>query len=674
MKKILMALAALPLVAGMWNCAKEDIVFSHEKPQFETREGAILLEVIVPLGTDASRETVYMAGPVTGFDAESVVDQPMWALTPSANIHKWGIYVDPADFAQGKTLADGYYFVSSLNGREKSLNNEDVTHTQTAKVGERINNVSVVRWASYFLPPPEVEWPAVAQDRIQLRITLPESTPDGYNVGVVGEFNGWYGAKDKWLATQLKGRYYYIDIDPAAISAGKSLADKFFVCLFDETHDWWYFQNNEDGTSEEGPGLTIANTQPGKYYEIKVTNWRNSADLPAGIPEPGKEQFLLKIRVPDYTPANSLIGIFGDWNGWDAMLSDKEKWTATMWPSGIYSILINTAGLDLTKMFHVTLYYETSTAGNWWKHQMNLDGSGDEGPGINNAEKPASPKITITGGGTYIIDVPEWRNSEDIKSAGKDPEDVSVNPWNGLTVEQGKILLQIEVPGGTPDNSLIALCGTASGWGKGVENDAFHATYYNPGRYYIQLDPAAFEDGTTLADEFRFGLLTASSTADDWWAHESNAFKIKGTEAGKAYTVVVTGWRDTGNFPNYIAYPDIPADKYVIHLFVPANTPDNADIALYGDVNGWKGSDSKWHATKVGDRRYVLELDPADFASDSGLTKETTANGFSFAVIAEGQDWYYHQNEGGNLLLPNGAAVGNPYGVTVDAWKNESDL
>lgn len=430
MKKILMALTAL-LVVLNWGCTKQDdIVFEHEKPMFEIKSDAILIEVIVPYGTSADGDAIYMAGPVTGEDAESVIGNETWKLIPSGNSHKWGIYVKPSDFASGKTLADGYLFVSALEGEERDLADGDILHTETANVGERINNVRVVRWKSYFLPPPEIQWPAVPDGEIQLRFTVPDGTPDGYNLGLVGEFNGWDGAKKDWLLTQLSSKYYYINLDPALFADGKSLADKFFANLFTGDRDWWYHQNNDDGSGEEGPGFTVADAKAGKSYNLTVANWRNSADLPAGIPAPASGEFLLKITVPDYTPANSLIGLFGGWNGWGAMLEDKDKWTATYYPSGVYALLVKESniaeGTTLADMFHITLYYPESTDGNWWKHQMNLDGSEDEGPGINNAGNDASPKYTFASKGTYTIAVPEWRNSEDIQTPAETGEERNV--------------------------------------------------------------------------------------------------------------------------------------------------------------------------------------------------------------------------------------------------------
>lgn len=677
MKKIYFALLLLPLLA-LWGCSdKEEIVFEHEKPQFETRSDAILLEVILPYGT-ASDDAVYIAGPATGFDEESVPGRTQWQLTPSDIKNKYGIYIYPADLAEGKTLADGYYFVSLREGREMSIEGEEVIHTETAAPGERAENIWVRRWLSYFMPPEPSIWPDVPGDRIQLRFNVPDYTPTGYSIRLVGNLNGWDSGDSSFDLVALDATHYYINLDPAGFSDGKTLADEFKVSVLVPGQEWWYHESNEDGSGAGGQGFTVESAITGRGYELDVLNWRNSGDLPAGIPAVPADKFMLMITVPDYTPENSLIGLFGEWNGWGGMLDDRESWTAVMFTPDLYYLVVDPAriadGKTLKDMFHITLYYETSTDGNWWKHQANEDGSGDEGPGINNSNNDKSPRFDFELGKTYNITVNEWRNSDDIKNSGTDPEDLSVRPWKGLEVEAGKILLQIEVPGGTPDNSAIALCGNVSGWGDGADNlDSFGATRYSGGMYYIMLDPADFAPGTSLADEFKFGLL---QTGRQWWEHESEAaFRIPGSEAGKAYTVTVPGWRDADQVEGYITYPEVPEDKYVIHLFVPDNTPDDAVIAVYGDINNWDGADlSKWGAARVAGTRYVLNLDPADFAPGTGLTQETTDNGFQFAILAEGKEWWYFQSDDGNMLLRNGIETGTPYNVTVTAWKNAGEL
>ena len=66
MKKILFAISMiLPML--FIGCEQAPIVFEHEKPQFDLKENAILLEVIVPAGTSAKDE-IDIVGAFNGND------------------------------------------------------------------------------------------------------------------------------------------------------------------------------------------------------------------------------------------------------------------------------------------------------------------------------------------------------------------------------------------------------------------------------------------------------------------------------------------------------------------------------------------------------------------------------------------------------------------------------
>ena len=140
----LLLAALLPLLGS---CSQEDIIFDHELPQFDTREGYQLLEVIVPTSTTAN-DKLYIVGEFNG-GLEAALADPRWQLEPAQNTDaKWGIYLNPADFVSGKTLADGYYFYSAEQREERTVQGAEVMHTEQPAVGGRIN-VTVGRWAAY---------------------------------------------------------------------------------------------------------------------------------------------------------------------------------------------------------------------------------------------------------------------------------------------------------------------------------------------------------------------------------------------------------------------------------------------------------------------------------------------------------------------------------------------
>lgn len=140
----LFLLMLLPVLAS---CSKEDIVFDVELPHFELREGYQLLEVIVPQRTMPT-DKIYIIGEFNG--GMDAVGDPRWELEKAADTDaKFGVYLNPADFIDGKTLADGYTFYCVEQGEERSLDNQPVVHTENPAVGQRAN-VMVYRWKSYF--------------------------------------------------------------------------------------------------------------------------------------------------------------------------------------------------------------------------------------------------------------------------------------------------------------------------------------------------------------------------------------------------------------------------------------------------------------------------------------------------------------------------------------------
>ncbi len=151
MKKNIFSALLLMLLLVVTGCSKDEIIFDSELPRFNLRPGYHLLEAIVPQGTSAS-DKLYIVGEFNG-GPEAAIGNPMWQLEKAADTDvKWGIYLNPDDFVEGKTLADGYYFYSMEQGAERSLENDSVNHTEVPALGGR-QNVLIYRWAEYFNKP-----------------------------------------------------------------------------------------------------------------------------------------------------------------------------------------------------------------------------------------------------------------------------------------------------------------------------------------------------------------------------------------------------------------------------------------------------------------------------------------------------------------------------------------
>lgn len=191
MKKLFKYMAMSVLGMAALACSKnEDIVFDHEKQAFETKENLILVEAILPQATSAD-DVVYIAG---AFNGDTLAcGKPEYQLERSATIpQKWGIYLDPSEFIDGKTLADGFTFYCEAQGWERSPLNKPVVHTLNISAGQWAN-VYVDKWEKYFEN--ETEEPVVEHDGPAIFIQNKTSWTAIalYAWGDAEAFGGWPG-------------------------------------------------------------------------------------------------------------------------------------------------------------------------------------------------------------------------------------------------------------------------------------------------------------------------------------------------------------------------------------------------------------------------------------------------------------------------------------------------
>ena len=152
-------LALVALMGLMSSCSDKDIVFEHERQQFATRDDRILLEYIAPYGTTVDEE-IYIIGPFNGnslspneegkYDTPTL-DEIFKLVKAERSDAKWGIYLDPETFEEGKTLADGFRFYSVTQGNEVELGDAPVyaVHSDNPRLGTW-TNIWGQRWESYY--------------------------------------------------------------------------------------------------------------------------------------------------------------------------------------------------------------------------------------------------------------------------------------------------------------------------------------------------------------------------------------------------------------------------------------------------------------------------------------------------------------------------------------------
>ncbi len=234
----------LPVLALAASCAKtEPIEFAHEQQAFKTQSDKILLEVIMPQAS-ASTDEIYIVGDFNG--GEAAIGNASYLMTHSETItSKWGIYLDPAQFQGGKTLADGFTFYNVEQGYERSSRNEAVSHKLTIGPGQWAN-VYADKWEKFFKPAeeePGVELPEHEGVRIYIIDQTGWDAIALYQWGDVNHFGGeWPGAQVAGTWTANGQEYKYFEYSDEIFGLSQNLI----------------FNNNNGGTQLADYNVTFA--------------------------------------------------------------------------------------------------------------------------------------------------------------------------------------------------------------------------------------------------------------------------------------------------------------------------------------------------------------------------------------------------------------------------------
>lgn len=185
--KILVAVSFLAVAVG---CSVKEIEFSHEADSFTVKDNLILIEAIAPLGISNSDE-VFIVGPALG-DSATVVSDTKYRLEQSMKVsRKWAVYLDPKDFKDGKTLADGFCFVVLDKGHERTPLNKDPEHSIEAKVGESYLVYMAGGWSNDFIVRDPIDIPEHDNFRVYVNN---QSGNEEIRLYMWGDKNDLYGA------------------------------------------------------------------------------------------------------------------------------------------------------------------------------------------------------------------------------------------------------------------------------------------------------------------------------------------------------------------------------------------------------------------------------------------------------------------------------------------------
>ena len=287
----LFILMLLPLLGA---CSKDEIVFDSELPRFEIRPGYELIEAIVPQETTPN-DKIYIIGDFNG--GMDAVGNPRWQLEKASDTDvKWGIYLDPKDFIDGKTLADGYTFYNVEQGVERALGNKDALHTEAPKLGGRLN-VLIYFWADYYNKPSNPD--EIVHDGYAIYVVDNSGFDElaMYAWGDAEAFGGWPGMRPTGKVEKDGVVYRYFDTGAANEGlnlnlifndngAGKQLPD-YNVTLNQD----FYLELTPDGVNEFDPdsavkhdGYAVFVADRSGWDELYLYMWGAVNDLNGGWP------------------------------------------------------------------------------------------------------------------------------------------------------------------------------------------------------------------------------------------------------------------------------------------------------------------------------------------------------------------------------------------------------
>ena len=256
----------LPVLALLAACSpKLEIEYAHEAQAFQTKGDRILIEGIMPQASAADEE-IYIIGAFNGGDA--AIGNPAYLMEHSETITaKWGVYLDPAVFQGGKSLADGFTFYSVQQGYERSSRNEPVNHTLNIGVGQWAN-VYADKWEKYFKPVDPDEGKVELPEHGGVRVYIIDQTGwDAialYQWGDVNNFGGdWPGAQvsGTWTANGVEYKYFEYGDDIFGLGQnlifnnnnnGVQLAD-YFVTFAEGVKDYFFVVTAEGVTEAPNP-------------------------------------------------------------------------------------------------------------------------------------------------------------------------------------------------------------------------------------------------------------------------------------------------------------------------------------------------------------------------------------------------------------------------------------
>ena len=402
----------LPVLALAASCAKtEPIEYAHEQQAFQAQSDKILLEVIMPQAS-ASTDEIYIIGAFNGGDA--AIGDASYLMTHSETItSKWGIYLDPAKFQGGNTLAQGFTFYNVQQGYERSSRNEAVSHTLNIGPGEWAN-VYADKWEKYFKPADPDEGKVVLPEHEGVRIYIIDQTGwDAialYQWGDVNNYGGdWPGAQVSGTIVLGDQEYKYFEYGDDIFGLGQNLI----------------FNNNNGGTQLADYNVTFAEGVKDYFFLVTADGVSEAPNPAEGGGSAIPEHDGVRVWVDDQTGWDAIAlyqwgdvnNFGGDWPG--AQVAGSETLAGIEYKYfeygddifGLAQNLIFNNNNNGTQLADYNMTFEEGVKDYFFQVTADgvtlLDGPGGGGGGVDPGPgpEPEQPKAPVT---VYVQDLSGW--------------------------------------------------------------------------------------------------------------------------------------------------------------------------------------------------------------------------------------------------------------------------
>ncbi|WP_175420122.1 glucodextranase DOMON-like domain-containing protein [Marinitoga sp. 1154] len=148
---------------------------------------------------------------------------------------------------------------------------------------------------------------------LTFEVTLPENTPEGENIYIVGSFNDWNPKDDNYLLKRNG------NIGTVVLNVEKDTEIEYKYTR----GNWGTVEKDENGEEIENRKVIADET---KTIKDVVGSW---ADVPAEIKtkaQPGeKAKVIFEVNLPQNTPISDSIYIVGNFNNWDPGQLEMER-------------------------------------------------------------------------------------------------------------------------------------------------------------------------------------------------------------------------------------------------------------------------------------------------------------------------------------------------------------